>query len=53
MLHYHVYHHTPKASLRRGLPELGLRHHFQDYERLCGVSDHVFGTATNVRAERA
>jgi len=49
MLHYHVHHHVPKTAWGKRLRELHMRHHFQDHERMFGVSapwwDYVFGTA--------
>ncbi|MGH2842160.1 MAG: sterol desaturase family protein [Solirubrobacteraceae bacterium] len=48
MLHYHVHHHSPTTALGRRLRELHMRHHFQDPERVFGISapfwDYVFGT---------
>jgi dihydroceramide fatty acyl 2-hydroxylase len=49
MLHYHVHHHVPRTAWGKRLRELHMRHHFQDHERMFGVSapwwDYVFGTA--------
>ena len=49
MLHFHVHHHVPKTAWGKRLRELHMRHHFQDGDRMFGVSapwwDTVFGTA--------
>ena len=49
MLHYHVHHHVPRSAWGKRLRELHMRHHFQDHERMFGVTapwwDYVFGTA--------
>ena len=57
MLHYYVHHFVPRSGVGRRLRELHMRHHFQDGERMFGVSapwwDHVFGTAPAKRPSRA
>ena len=53
MLHYHVHHHRPTTALGRKLRELHMRHHFQDPERVFGISapfwDYVFRTGPEHR----